>query len=434
MKPDHSSAPAERRFDVAGARIAGGYGDLASRAALAALPTALAFMCPFIWAFIVYQILKSSEANRRTYKEVLSAAPGAVVIDDDTIQLQTAGHSLVARDDVLDGWIEQIGAEPYLHVRLSGRRRLLIRPAQHSDAEAILGALGIGVDAQTARFPVISSAVKSGQGAVYHLLGPWLGIPVLAMLAGGLGAFLARGELEGAAMTGVGLVFAMALGMVFARSVRRRQVIVGRDGFTIVHGKKRQFIGFEQVERVETESHEGYRGALPRKRVQAHLRDGETIELACGSFAGDDPDMAGGLYRRLKLALDAYREARNSGEDTVALLERRGRSVKDWIAFLAKLVGEGGDYRAARLNAVHLAEVVEDVTAPVERRLGAAIALSGVDAKPELRKRVRIAANTCAHPNLRIALESASAGALQEAELEAVLEEHGEAETGVAER
>ena len=406
------------------ARVAGGYRALAKGVVMAAIPTALAFVCPFIWAFIVYQILRSAETNQRTLRELMHSHSGFVTVDDDCVQVFTETRALVPREEVVDGWIEQAGADAYSHIRLTRRRRLLIRPEQAGDALAILDALGIGPDKQTVRFPITSSAVETGQGAIYHLLGPWLGIPMLVSAIGGMVAMLALGSMLVKALAFAVPVLALAMTRGFVRTVQRRQVIVGRDGFTIMDGTTARFVGFQGVETIEHLPMQGHNIAgAPRDTVVVKLADNTRLELCCGSFVADDQEMLAALYQRLLDTHAAYRTAQLREEGGLTLLDRGGRSLEDWRSELERLVKEGTDYRASRLNAVHLAEVVEDATSTVERRLGAAIALSSLEKQPALQQRVRIAAQACANQKLRIALDHAYEGTVELAELEAALED-----------
>lgn len=428
MKPVDGSEPTDEpglRFTVLSARLAGGYGALAKRLATAAIPTALAFTCPFIWAFVVYQILRSAEVNQRTFKELTNGLPGYLFVHDRVIEIASAGMDVVSRDDVIDGWIEQAGAQSYVHVRLTRARRLLVQPSAPADAEAILEALGVSQAQQTARFAIASTAVARGEGAVYHLLGPWIGIPALfaavaaavsLMVTGGGG-----GVLLGLVILGTAALFSAG----FVSSVRRGAVIVGRDGVTVRRGREERFVGYDGMRGVRLRD-AAARGPFSRRDALVVDLEGESLELECGSFAADDPDMLSAMHQRIASSLLAYREMATTQDGGLTLLERRGRPVSEWRDALRILVEDGSDYRAARLNPVHLAETVEDATADVERRLGAAIALSSQGQRPELLRRVRIAARACANPKLRVLLERACEGELEVAEIEAALAEESE--------
>jgi hypothetical protein len=61
-----------------------------------------------------------------------------------------------------------------------------------------------------------------------------------------------------------------------------------------------------------------------------------------------------------------------------------------------------------------LLAVVENESAAPDARAGAAVALRRTSADPASRERIRIAAQACAEPKLRVALESVARGAPDE--------------------
>jgi hypothetical protein len=98
-------------------------------------------------------------------------------------------------------------------------------------------------------------------------------------------------------------------------------------------------------------------------------------------------------------------------------LERRGRPLSVWRDDLGSLLGESEDYRRRGLSADDLGAVVEDPTAPVERRVAAAVAL-GARRRDEARRRVRIATQATVDEDLRLALERAAEGEIEAAAIE----------------
>jgi hypothetical protein len=70
-----------------------------------------------------------------------------------------------------------------------------------------------------------------------------------------------------------------------------------------------------------------------------------------------------------------------------------------------------------------LAQVVEDAAAPAERRVAAAFALAAASGEEALLRRARIAAGATASEPLRIALERAVEGELEQEAVEAAIEE-----------
>jgi hypothetical protein len=229
------------------------------------------------------------------------------------------------------------------------------------------------------------------------------------------------GRIVNMALALVGMLVVAGVGRAFASTVRRAHAVVGRDGLTIHRGSKTQFIGFSELRDVRRIPPHA-RPLAARGAVSLSLPDRDVV-LQCGSFAADDPSTLSALAQRIHEGWEAFKAGHSDEEAALELLERRGRPIAEWRAAIVELVREGADYRAARLNPVHLTETVEDPAAPIERRLGAAVALASRPDHPELRKRVFAAARTCAHPRLRIALEKAAGGELEVAALEEAIEE-----------
>ena len=99
-------------------------------------------------------------------------------------------------------------------------------------------------------------------------------------------------------------------------------------------------------------------------------------------------------------------------------LGRQGRPLKAWQAALQALVREeAAGYRGAAVPQERALEVLEDGGAPVELRVGAALALSG-DREREAARRARRAIEGCVSQDVRAALEQAAEGELEEGMLE----------------
>jgi hypothetical protein len=94
-------------------------------------------------------------------------------------------------------------------------------------------------------------------------------------------------------------------------------------------------------------------------------------------------------------------------------LSRGGRKTLDWVRALREL-GAGSDYRAARMPKDALWATLEDPAATVEARAAAAVALSH-DLDSRERERLRVAADGCAEPRVRVAASLAAEDAEEEA-------------------
>ena len=92
-----------------------------------------------------------------------------------------------------------------------------------------------------------------------------------------------------------------------------------------------------------------------------------------------------------------------------------GRTAAEWRVHLRGLIDVHGDYRAAAVGPLELAALTADASAPADVRVGAAVALSVLPNDNPERARVRVAIDTAANPVLRVALERALDGEVDEA-------------------
>ena len=419
MKPvAGSAAPSEppQRFEVEAVRAPAPGWEMA-QAVVVAMVAAGFLWCPFIWAFGMFLYIRRTDRRAGTALGLQNAPAGAVEAHEDHVVFSdlAGGATRVERRHIENGWIEESDDGFNVVVQAWPKRKILLRLASQGEAEALLTALGVSPAQQTTRFALSSPSVKDGQGWIYHLLGPWLavvaGLPMLTL--GGVAATLAGAGGVALAVAALGFAF-----LIIRRSfayIRRGAAVVGRDGVTIREKGKERFLSFANLRGVSLGTH-----AHTRRATVEVSTESDTFELLCGTFAADDPGTVEALRRRIERAWHAY-QGDDADDRGLHLLERRGRSAADWREALAALVQEKADYRGARLNPVHLVEAAEDATLPVERRLGAAVALSTRDADIEVKRRLRVAADVCAHPQLRVVLDQTADGELEEEALEEAL-------------
>jgi len=182
--------------------------------------------------------------------------------------------------------------------------------------------------------------------------------------------------------------------------------VVGTDGVRIIEGRRERFVSYAQVTAVDCAS-EG---------VWLRRAEGDVLLRTFAGRAGTAPRAPSmhtlALYHRV-------REARAVGmggavaPGKLALLERKGRSVGEWLERLRGLPQQG-DYRQMGLESDELLRVLLDARSPVERRVAAAAALSARD-EPGMRERVRIAGAATANPRLRVAIDAVTDERLDEA-------------------
>jgi hypothetical protein len=268
--------------------------------------------------------------------------------------------------------------------------------------------------------PALRARLNSpGDTAFYGCYSVLLGLLAAALVPGCVLPFL-RGldvELGGAALSMMTFLAITALAlyrMVF------RYVEVGADGVVVRDRLLARFIRYSDVARVKMLGVEEMKMGL---HVALELRDGKEVSFRVDTLA---PEERARLLARLSEEQDAYALAARE-EEALAALERKGRSVADWQAAAARLLGPKGDYRSACVAAEDVARTLENPSAERDRRLGAAMALAG-SGDAEAPVRIRVAAQASADPRLRIALESIASGEIDAQAVEEALAEAGREE------
>lgn len=201
------------------------------------------------------------------------------------------------------------------------------------------------------------------------------------------------------------VVVPFLLASALARAMRNG-VSVGRDGVVLRDGLRSHEVSFDDIVAVR--------------------RDGNTLELirANGpprvvSLRGLDAPVAQQLAERLAQGLARFRELVGSRAE---LFARGGRDFAVWKDDLRRLLAQAVGFRGAALRPEDALRVVEDPEADPEARVGAALALMAVGGEPE-KLRVRVAAETTLAPRVRIALEAASEGDVDEDVIAAAVRE-----------
>jgi hypothetical protein len=268
-----------------------------------------------------------------------------------------------------------------------------------AEGERLLDALGLGPSRRRAVVPLRSPARASLRR----------GLAVVAMV---LASFMALGflldvvEPLGKVWVPVWLFATAAAAFLAARVARPKSVTIGADGVVVPGFVRDRFVPFAAVAAVQ---------ATTTSVVFVAPKTGERRERrrACAA----DPDAARAVSLRVERAMA---EARGEGPSAKRLesLAREGRTVAAWRE-AASRAASGGDYRATTLSADDLAALLTAPDASAEHRVGAAFALAAAG-EPE-RARVRVAAEACASPKLRVALEAIAAGDAEEAAVEDAL-------------
>lgn len=299
------------------------------------------------------------------------------VIDlvDGALRIRRAASArrgrLVTATSVEDGYAV---AADRLVLRLASGAALEAQ-LDESRADQVLDHLGIALARRTLAAPIYDA--RDGMASAVSL-GAWLVALVVAVSV--LPVFIAFG---------VATAVYAACTLAIARW-RRPHVVIGLDGIRVVGVPERRFIPYADI-----------RGASRSKaRVLLDTKSGEL------TLALDEDDEAFGAA--LVARIDAGR-ATSHGERRPALerLDRGGRTVAGWRGEVRELALAESGFRDAALLDEDLEALLADRAAPLDRRVGAALALLSRD--PTARERIRVVAATSAEPHARRALDAVAA-------------------------
>jgi hypothetical protein len=195
----------------------------------------------------------------------------------------------------------------------------------------------------------------------------------------------------------VTLVLSIGWGVVVALSLRAldsTQLTIGSDGVWIKRRWAACFVSYRDLD-----------GASRRGDKLVLRTDPHEHAVRCQDGASVDAAL-----ERIRLGLQSWRSRDPAIE--ISLLERAGRTPQAWREHLVRLIaGAAAGYRDRALSQADMWRVVEDPRAQPEHRVAAALALSP---RVKERERLRIIASSCAHAPLRIALDHAAEGELEE--------------------
>lgn len=306
---------------------------------------------------------------------------GALVLGDTRIARSAIAEGLSLREP--PGTIE---------LTLTMRDVSILRLANRLEADALLETLGL--DATRRR-----STVRFGR--VYHRVrAGCLGVALAAAFYAAIAA--ARGlHLTGLLLAAEALTIPIAA-IWSARTFGWREVTVGADGVMVRYAVWRRFIAYSSLHDVEVA------GALVLR-----CTDGTTVAVP---YDIREYDHAAAVVDRIREAQTRYETG-----PRVAVLPRAGLSVAQWKRALARSVA-GGAYRGGQLATDAALAAAEDASASAEERVGGALALAAAGTD-EARQRIRVVAAACTQPRLRVALERAVDGTLDDETLDDALRE-----------
>lgn len=264
-------------------------------------------------------------------------------------------------------------------------------------ADALLDAAGVDPSRRAMRMPLGGALSRLGVGLAAAVPASCVSSMVAAAVGGAL-------HLPSASLGFlIFALFTLCLGAA-VRYLSPPEVAVGRDGLSVRGGTSSWFVPFDQIEHV----------VYGRNEVMLWLRDRTTRRISTLATTAARRDA---LHARLAAALESSRTPLDLST-RLAALDRNGRSPDEWRASLKCLAHARDGFRFSGLSREEVQAALSDPHTTPERRIGAAYALSAMD--PEQGgAHVRIAAETVAHEPVRVAMERAAEGELDEAALEA---------------
>jgi hypothetical protein len=309
------------------------------------------------------------------------AVLGAFSVDDDSVRF--AGRMLASRRSLRAGFLIPTVDQPPL-VRLERRwpnGPIELQARDEPSGRALLRALGFDASQVIASFTFASRARADGRLKAVGCLTPMVALFGLPMIAAALPSMLS------------GLAILILGWMVLMWMPTR--VSVGADGVLVSWFWRKRFLGYGELRGLEPFVSWGYRG------VALLAAAGEPLKLPFKPGMSEQDTIL--IIQRIEQAMASFHQ--ESRERDVALPERGGRSLEEWIRLL-RAVGSGAnaDHRTAPISLEELFRVVEDPSAAPTERARAAVAIGGgLDDRG--RARLRIAAEATAAPEIRALIE-----------------------------
>ena len=327
---------------------------------------------------------------RRIVVENRPIANGSVRLVPDGVEIARPGRAtvVISPEDVLRGY--ELPNEDGVGLDLTRRRdiEILLPTGAALTGVALLSHLRASV------------AMRPFVGRLLSWM-PLFWILMLLLTVSVLPVLFSYGAAVG--FTGVAVLATSAV--VAKRRFGAPKVHVGRDGLRVTGTWTQRFVPYRDIRGVQ----------LFARGVLVLLDDGFVLQLVA-------PPTEQELLRvEIDKALAAHNARSGPG---VGALARQGRPVRAWQEDLRRLADGTPGFRQQAWSREDLERVLEDASASVEQRVGAALALR---ADPGTRLRIRIAASASANEELRAALEACAAedDAIDEAALEGITERAG---------
>jgi hypothetical protein len=300
---------------------------------------------------------------------------------------------VIRRDAVSHAYVLRRGERTY--VRFGRALRLVeVEVADEAEGEVLLTAMRLDAGRSVGQYAMTYGRWRASfvRGAVATL--PVLAAPGVAFVLGGTMPLLLGSLLVGSLLT---CLYAINL------SVR---VSVGADGIRLRRPlEQARFVPFSAIAGASTDGTD----------VAIRLHDGEVLRVHSPAGANqkrqgflkpiaisDRAQEGKKLVERIETQL-ASRRARESAD--APAFARAGRETDAWLREVAGATDATASYRTPAVPPEELWRIVEDTAAAPTARAGAAAALRET-LDDGGRVRLRAAADACAAPRLRVALET----------------------------
>lgn len=286
----------------------------------------------------------------------------------------------------------------HIELLLENGEQVLVDAKDADTARSLLAKAGISIEKRTAR--TVFSASMRPVALLAALFSSFVAGPIFLPLGG---------ESVSGAIMWFTIVLAAFVGAAMATSAP--EVTVGLDGLRVRNARRTWFESFDGVVDVRSTARglELVKGDGTAKPVPLYLVGTPQRQMQRDALVESIQDA---LEERAKTA---------QGTEALAALARAGRTVSSWREAIRSMALDGS-YRRASLPFEGLTRVLQRADASPEDRIGAALALKASHPE-EATERVRIAAQTCADPKVRVALERVAEGAEEDAAIEEALAE-----------
>lgn len=315
---------------------------------------------------------------------------GTLTLDDAALRLD--GRALVRRDELKQAFV--VPTEEAVLVRLERRGRLspplFVRVRDHDEAALLLRELGFDAERTAAEMRIASGMLAMSVGMQ------------LGLTLGPLVVFLPAVLFASAVLQSPALVFAMVAALlmyIFTLAFAPTTVRIGTDGVVTRWLGRTRFIEHARIQSAKT--YDEYIATKRQRGVRLVLTGGEEVRLPTGQMDVGEAEAAR-LAQRIEEAREAHRRGATGGAADV--LARGDRDVAGWVKALRGIGAGAASLRSPAVPRDVLLRIVEDSrAAPLDRASAAVAAIESGDA--DVKKRVRIASEATASPELRVALD-----------------------------